>query len=386
MSVTHTRWGLAAAVAGAGLVLTACGSPTATDGSDAATGEAPSADDPCASSEVVALEEDLAGLDPAERETRLVELAAESGEVTLYGEINIEEAGPLIEAFEEKYEDVSVGLYRAGTEAIRQRVIEEASAGRLGADLIELDSTEMTQIDDQGLLAPVMTPLADEIAEAGTFENFVADRFSYISPSWNTDDLAAADIPQTLQDLADPKYDGLLALESSDVYWFAGLVEYMQEEEGLSEEEAVQVFRDIAANSVITDGHTTTSELVVAGEFALAANTFAHRTISLKQEGAPIEWQPTDIPIVAETTVVGVPCAAPNPAGALLLQDFFLRVEDGQALFAEFNRTPANVEAATAALEGQAIEPIDVDAQGIAREFDDWQELWDEVIRGGATS
>lgn len=361
------------------LGLAACGSPVAPSGQDAeAQGEAAAA--ACEDSKVVALAEELSGLEGQEREDKLVELAAEEGEVTLYGELNVDQASPLIEAFEDKFGDVSVNLYRAGTDQIRQRVLEEASANRGEADLIELDATEMAQLDAENLLAPVSTPLAADVAEAGQFENYTADRFSYIVPTWNTSKLSPADIPKSLEDLTDPKYKGRMALEGSDVYWFAGLVQSMVAD-GTPKEEAVDLFRRIAANSAITDGHTTTTELVVAGEYDLAVNTFAHRTEAFKKEGAPVEWEPPQVPVVAETTTVAIPCASPHPAAALLLQDFFLDPDGAQKLFLELDRTPANVEVA----KGQTgdVEPIKVDVREISKEFAEWEELWAEVVREG---
>lgn len=363
------------------LGLTACGSPAAPPSNNQAqAGGDSAAAAPCEGSKVADLAEELAGVEGQERKDKLVELAAEEGEVTLYGELNVDQAGPLIEAFEDEYGDVSVNLYRAGTDQIRQRVLEEASAQRGEADLIELDATEMAQLDAEGLLIPASSPWADDVAKAGQFENYTADRFSYIVPTYNTKLLKPEDIPQSLEDLTDPKYQGRMALEGSDVFWFAGLVQNMVAE-GTPKEEAVDLFKRIAANSAITDGHTTTSELVVAGEYDLAVNTFAHRTEAFKKDGAPVEWQPAKVPVVAETTTVGIPCAAPHPASALLLQDFFLDPAGAQKLFLELDRTPANVEVAKE--QTGDVQPIKVDVTEISREFAMWEELWAEVIRAG---
>lgn len=367
---------LSAAVA---LTVAACGSPTSSGGDSQENANAA----PCDGSEVVALAEKMQSVTGAKREAQLFEQAlAEGGEVTLYGEINLEEAAPLVEAFEEKYEDMTVNLYRAGTDQIRQRVLEEASANRGEADLVELDATEMAQLDAEGLLTPASSPWASEVTEAGQFDNYTADRFSYISPTWNTEQLAPEDVPQSLEDLTDPKYEGRMALEGSDVFWFAGLVQYMQDEEGKTKEEAVDLFKRIAANSAITDGHTTTSELVVAGEYDLAVNVFAHRTEAFKEEGAPVEWKPVSVPVVAETTTIGVPCESPHPAGALLLQDFFLSPDGAQKLFLELDRTPANVEVAATQITG--VEPIAVDVPTISENYAEWEELWNEVVGAGS--
>ena len=312
------------------LVLTGCSSPTAS--SDEAA--APKKNDPCLNSKVADLATQLKGVTGQARIDQLMKAAeAEGGEVTLYGELNVDQASPLISAFEDAYDGVTVNLYRAGTDQIRQRVLEEAKANRGEADLVELDATEMAQLDAEKLLIPASSPWAAEVSEAGQFENFTADRFSYILPTWNTDKLPKADIPKSLEDLTDPKYKGKIALEGSDVFWFAGLVGYLQKEQGMSKADAVDLFKRIAANASITDGHTTTSELVVSGEYELAINSFAHRTIAFQKEGAPVDYLPVNVPVVAETTTIAIPCAAKHPAAALLLQDFFLDPKGAQKLF-----------------------------------------------------
>ncbi len=358
------------------LAVAACGSPTSSGGDDTAAA-------PCDDSKVAALAEELSSLTGKEREDKLFEQAvADGGEVTLYGELNVDQALPLIEGFEDKYEDMTVNLYRAGTDQIRQRVLEEASASRGEADLVELDATEMAQLDAEELLIPASSPWAAEVLETGQFENYTADRLSYILPTWNTEQLAEEDIPQSLEDFTDPKYKGRLALEGSDVFWFASLVEYLVAEEGQTKDEAVDLFKRIAANADITDGHTTTSELVVAGEYDIAVNTFAHRTEAFIKEGAPVEYQPINIPVVAETTMIGIPCQSPNAAAALLLQDFFLAPDGAQKLFLDLDRTPANVEVAATQLTG--VEPIEVDIAAVSDNYAEWEELWTEVLRGGS--
>jgi iron(III) transport system substrate-binding protein len=50
-------------------------------------------------------------------------------------------------------------------------------------------------------------------------------------------------------------------MELSDVDWFATLVkEYFMGEKGMSEDEAVQLFKQAAAGAKIIDGHTLMTE------------------------------------------------------------------------------------------------------------------------------
>ncbi|RIQ35873.1 ABC transporter substrate-binding protein [Jiangella rhizosphaerae] len=372
-----TRLLTISALAAGALVVTSCGSPAGGSDETAAGG------DVCEGSRAVELIGETDGMDQQERQDQLVAEATETegGEVDFYTEIN--DPQPVVDAFQEQYPDLTVNVYRAGSEQIRQRVLEESAANFPGADVVELDSLEMSIIDENGLLAPASSPYIDELTDAGKFENFTGDRLSYIVPVWNSGMMSADEAPTSLEDLADPRFTGRLALEGSDVFWFAGLVKYMESEEGKTRDEAVQVFRDIAANSAITSGHTTTTELVVAGQYAIAANNYIHRALELQAAGAPLEWAPVQIPVVAEITGIAVPCLSDNPAAALLLQDFVLSADGGQRLFVEEGRTPANASLAQETLGGETIEPIVVDVQEIADEYEEWATLWDEVIRGG---
>ena len=360
----------------AALLLSACSAPAGTDeGSDTAAGG-----DICKGSDAVKLVESLEGASAEEREKTLLDAAVEAGgTLDLYTEINDPET--ISDPFMDMYGDLEVNVYRAGSESIRQRVLEETDADFAGADLIEMDSLEMAVLDQEGLLAPVSSPWIDQISEAAVFDDFIGDRLSYIVPGWNTTKIDAADVPTSLEDFA--KVDGL-AMEGSDVFWFAGQVLNM-EKEGKSRDEAVQVFKDIAANAAITDGHTTTAELIVAGQYSIGINNYVHRMLEQQGDGAPVEFRPVDIPVVAEVTATALHCLSDNPAGALLLQDFLLSPEDGegQQILLEQNRTPAVTELAQESFGGVDIEPIAVDVLDVAKNYSDWSDLWDEVIRSG---
>ena len=373
-------WASAGALA---LLLGGCASPAGTggDAGPEATAGGGGDGDLCANSPAVELVDRLDGMSPEERAATLLEeaLAANDGTLDFYTEINDPEA--ITDPFGELYEDLTVNVYRAGSEQIRQRVLEESDASFSGADLIEMDTLEMAILDTEGLLAPASSPFMDDVSEAARFDNFIGDRLSYIVPGWNTDLVAPEDVPTSLEEYA--TFDGALALEGSDVFWFAGMVTHM-ESEGMSRDEAVQVFRDLASNASITSGHTTTTELVVAGQYAIAPNHYVHRLLELQGKEAPIAWSPVNIPVVAEITATAVHCLSDNPAGAMLLQDFILSPDGGQQIFVEEGRTPAIESLAQETLGGEEITPIKVDVADVAANYAEWAELWDEVIRGGS--
>ena len=348
----------------------------ATEGGDVAAGGDTAGG--CDNAATLAVIEEVEGLEGEEREQFLIERANEAGGViSFYTEIS--EFSVFEDAFEERYPDSGLELttYRAGSDQVRQRILEEAAANFQGADLVEMEALELAILANEGILAPSSSPWRDEVVEAGQFEDFTAIRFSYILPVWNNSKVDEA--PQALDDFATAKYEDV-ALEDSDVYWFAVLVQHF-EEQGMSREQAVDIFREMAANAEITHGHTSTAELIAGGQYGISPNMYLHTALQLQQEGAPVEWQPVNVPVVAEINGVSVVCSAKNPAGALLLQDFFLDPEAGQTVLAEQQRTPSNVEKQAEQLGGVEIDPIRGDVHQILEDFEMWSELWDETIR-----
>jgi iron(III) transport system substrate-binding protein len=372
----HTpRGSLIAGLASAALLIAACSAPGGESGDSAAGGAG------CDSSATVQLEKKLKGMSPQDRENSLVDEAknTNSGTINLYTEVN--DPTVITDPFEGKYKGLQVSVYRAGSEQIRERVLQESQAHFAGADIIELDSLEMAILDQNHLLAPADSPFLDGVTASAKFDNFTGDRLSYIVPVWNTTIVPTDTAPQSLEDLKNPRFKGKLALEGSDVFWFASLVNHLQTQ-GMTKDLAVQLFKDIAANSAITDGHTTTTDLVVAGQYGIAANNFIHRIRELQGKGAPLEFTPVKVPVVAEVTGISVPCASANPAGALLLQDFVLGPE-GQQAFIDDDRTPSNEELAAKSFGGVKIEPIKTDVEAISKQYSEWSDLWQGVVHNG---
>jgi iron(III) transport system substrate-binding protein len=369
---------LIAGLASAALVLAACSAP----GGESESGDAAASGAACDNSATIQLQDKLKGMSPQDREKTLLDEAKNTndGTINLYTEVNDPEV--ITEPFEAKYGDLHVSVYRAGSEQIRERVLQESQANFAGADIIELDSLEMSILDQNKLLAPAESPFLDGVTESAKFANFTGDRLSYIVPVWNTTIVPNDQAPQSFQDLTNPRFKGKLALEGSDVFWFASMVNHLQESEGMTKDQAVQLFKDIAANSAITDGHTTTTDLVVAGQYGIAANNYIHRIRELQAKGAPLEFVPVKVPVVAEVTGISVPCASANPAGALLLQDFVLGPE-GQQAFIDDDRTPSNEKMAAESFGGVQIEPIKTDVEAISENYSQWSDQWQEVVHNG---
>ena len=142
------------------------------------------------------------------------------------------------------------------------------------------------------------------------------------------------------------------------------------------------MFRKIASNAAITDGHTATTEFVVAGQYSIAANNFVHRIVELQGKGAPIEFKPVQIPAVVDVSAYAIPCESGNPAGGMLMQDFVMSTAGQQALL-DNGRTPVDVELNKKSLGGVDLLEVKVDESAITKDYSAWEDLWRDVIQNG---
>ena len=376
-SVQIRRGCAATVVVAATLALTSCSAPAGTGDS-----AAPGSGSDCANGPAVKESQKVKGMSPEQRESTLVAdaKAVNKGAISWYTELNDSDiiTGP----FEDKYPGLTVAVYRAGTDDIRQRVIEEAAAGYRGSDVIQLDYLGMDPLDKEGLLAPADTPQVAHLVPEAKYKNFTGDSLKITVPAWNPKLLPADQAPKSLQDLADPRFKGKLAVEGTDVFWFAAEVANMMNTEGMTKGQAVDVFRKIASNAAITDGHTATTEFVVAGQYSIAANNFVHRIVELQGKGAPIEFKPVQIPAVVDVSAYAIPCASGNPAGGMLLEDFVMSTAGQQALL-DNGRTPVDVELNKKSLGGIDLREVKVDESAIVKDYSAWEDLWRDVIQNG---
>ena len=150
----------AALAAGTVLVLAACGgsptSPSAGSGDSEDSG-------PTKAEE---LYEEVGGLSGQERRDRLVELAAEEDGLNLYTSMNADILDAVSEAFSDEF-DIDVSVYRAGSETVLQRILQEQDAGFPGNDVVETNGSELGALQTGGRHGHVRRAGADRPGARG---------------------------------------------------------------------------------------------------------------------------------------------------------------------------------------------------------------------------
>lgn len=359
-----------AVATGAVLALAGCGgSPTAAPAGNNAQGNS-------GPTKAEQLYEEVGGLSGQERRDRLVELAGEEGGLNLYTSMTADVADAVTEAFSDEF-DIDVSLYRAGSETVLQRILQEQGAGFAGNDVVETNSSELGALSKEGVMAEYRGERRDLVPEAGQGPNWTATRFNLFAPSWNTQQVSGDLIPTSWEDLADPKYDGVLSMELGDYDWYMALHDYWLEQ-GKSQEEVDKLFADMAEGAKLVKGHTVQGELMSAGEFGVAASNYTYIVQRAKDDGAPVDYQPLVEPVIARPNGAGLMKTAANPATAMLFMDWLL--QEGQAVIAEESLTPSIAEGGDSLAD---VELYAVDGQKLLEEGDEWSARYDELLAGG---
>ncbi len=359
------------------LLLAACGgSPTGSSG-DADGGGREDSDLAVHAKEIY---DQYNGLSGQERTDALVACAEEEGQLNVYtSNTDMED---LIDAFSDLY-DIEVNNYRAGSESVLQRLLQEDEAGYYGADIFETNALELGVADQEGLLYPYESELRDSVLEPGRqAEGWTATRFNAFVIGWNTNNVAPGEEPTSLEELAEPEWKGRVSMEVGDVDWFAAMHDYYVDEQGMTEDEFVDLMTRLAANSQVVKGHTVQGELLSAGQFDVAVSVYSHTVDKAAAGGAPVAWMPASgepvQPIIVRPNGIGLVKTATNPCAAMLFVDFELT--GGQDVFKEAFRI-GSVEGTDNPL-GE-FETFAVPEEKLLEDPDTWNNLYEEVVANG---
>lgn len=314
-----------------------------------------------------------------ERRTRLVTDAEAEGGLTLYTSNN--DIDDLVQGFEKAYPKVKVTVFRANSETVLQRVLQETGARRTGNDVVDTNDFELTVLNKQGQLTTYDGPAKEGLRPETVREGWTVERYNAFVVSWNTKLVPPGSEPRTLQDLTDPAWKGKLSMEVGDWDWYLALHTYLTREKKMTSAQADELFAGLARNSKVAKGHTVQGELLAAGQFSVAMSAYQHTADKSAKKGAPVTWRPPIEPVILRPNGVGLMKDARHPASALLWVEWAL--SDGQELIANSQRIPTATSApgfTDPIPAGTVVYQLPKDV--LAQDNREWSEKYDRLLRG----
>ncbi|HEX2724253.1 MAG TPA: extracellular solute-binding protein [Beijerinckiaceae bacterium] len=277
----------------------------------------------------------------ADRQQKLLECAKKEGEVVIYSAMIANQAlRPITSGFMKKY-PVKMTYWRGDSEDIAAKLAAEVRANNVVADVVEGTGVGEAVVE-ANLVQRYYTPVLSEFPEKYRDPEgyWTPTRLSYFGIAYNTRLVPADKVPKSYEDLLDPQWKGKIAWRigsSSGTPLFLTNLRL-----AWGEEKARAYLRKLAEQKVVNFGSGSARTLVdrvIAGEYAIALNIFAHHPLISKAKGAPVEGLVLE-PVPTTTATMLIPKGARHPCSALLLVDYILS-KDGQTILAGAEYFPA---------------------------------------------
>lgn len=278
----------------------------------------------------------------------LIAAAQKEGKVVWYTTNPID---PLVlqlsAAFEKKYAGVKVEYVRANATDVAMRIINEGRAGRVQADVY--DGTTTAELLKKENLAFKWLPdsVKDYAPEYKDPDGYWAATNDYvIAVSFNTNLIKPGTEPRSWNDLLDPKYRGKMVWSSAPST-SAGPGFVGTAIKALGREPAMDLLKKLATQNIsnLNAASRVVIDQVIAGEYAIALQSFPENAIFSAKAGAPVQWIPMAPAMTGIVSTAGVTAGAPHPNAGKLLLDFMCD-EEGQKIYRDAFYIPAHPKVA----------------------------------------
>ena len=215
-----------------------------------------------------------------------------------------------------KYPFIKMTFWRGDTEEIIAKLSAEMRAKNVIADVVEGTGVGELAVE-ANLTLPYFSPQVEAMPERyrDPRSHWTSTRISYYSIAYNTRLVPPDQVPKTYDDLLDPRWRGKLAWRIGSSTGTPLFLTNIRLARG--EEKATEYFRKLATQKIINFGSGSARTLVdrvIAGEFPIALNIFAHHPLISRAKGAPVNSQLMDpVPSTAGTMMIPRACAIPMP-------------------------------------------------------------------------
>lgn len=260
----------------------------------------------------------------------VVASAKKEGKLTVYTSTDSAQAKGLLEAFKKTYPGIEIDWNDLGTNNSYNRVISEAAAGQVTADVVWTSAMDLQiNLVEKGLTAPVDTP---EAAAIPAWAKYKSQAFgTSVEPAaiiYNKNLYPADAVPKSSADLIKVLQERKDALKGK-------VATFDPEKSGMgflwstNDATETKTFWDLAKAFGATQGKTYSSsgqmrEKVLSGEHTIAFNVIGSYAIEWAKKSPAIGVAFQNDYTAAFARVVVVTKGAPHPAAARLFVDFLL--------------------------------------------------------------
>jgi iron(III) transport system substrate-binding protein len=263
--------------------------------------------------------------------------AQKEGALIVYSVWDVEHLRAITEAFSKRFPGVKATYWQARNPEIVTRVLTEFQGGQASVDIILSDN------------APSVLRAAGAMTSYETIQKDVLVLHDPTLPTvslqvqaltYNTKKLKPVDLPKSWEDVANPRFKGMVALDDPMragplSSMLAGLKEQWKDANRFN-----KFLKGLKALNVPV--HKSTSamfRLVIAGEYAICMPALLHDVIVEKEKGTPVDYIKTVAPVVFPRQA-GIYAKPPNPNAARLFAEWAIS-QEGQRVIDSVGRESA---------------------------------------------
>lgn len=266
----------------------------------------------------------------------LLDGARKEGQVVFYASMETASAQRLAAAFEKKHPGIKVDATRIGSERMATRLVSEAQARKVRADVVQQSAFDFYGVLQKGIFESYFSPernaFPSEYRDEKGFWMMPASTLNVIA--YNKKMVDPADVPKSFWDLTGTRWKGQLLMDDNESKWMSGMIQYY------GEAKTMDLMRRLARQDIqFRTGHTLLQTLCAAGERPIVVVAFANGVDRLKKDNAPIEWVAAE-PVIGLTFGLAVVKDAPHPNAARLFHDYMLSREGQEVVAAAGYHVP----------------------------------------------
>ena len=286
--------------------------------------------------------------------------AKQEGALVIYTIWDVEHIRSIIDAFNKQFPGLNPTYWQGTRSEIIARTLSEYQGDQKSVDVILSEGAPVV-LRAAGAIQPYDTVQASSLILHDPTLPTVS--LQILALSYNTKKMRKEDLPKNWEDVANPKYKGIVALDDpmragplSGL--LAGLKDYWKDDARWS-----NFVRGLRALNVTV--HKSTSamfRLLVAGEYAISMPSLLHDLVEEKEKGSPVDFVRSAPPVIAAQQL-GIYEKAPHINAAKLFTEWMI-TPDGQLAVAavgrEVSRKGVKSKASIDATWGAGAKPIPI--------------------------
>ena len=255
--------------------------------------------------------------------------AKKEGKTIIYGTVVPQVMGQIEKGFESKY-GVKTEYWRADATKVIDRVLTEWRSGKPGFDIVIGARGPLSLGKKDGVYAK-FSPAATASFPAKFKDKdgqLIAWRVTPVGILYNTELVKSADLPKSLDDLLDPKWQGKISMPDPSRH--ASTAQYLWNLRQVKGERWMDFARGLAKQKpMLLESYSTVPNAVVRGEASLGISYIQYTG----QTKGPISFAPIEH-YLADPSDAALSAKAANPNAARLFIEYLCSAE-GQKKVAE---------------------------------------------------